>query len=94
MAPLVSFFLLGSRMKMPHLLMCIKVTAGFTFLAVGDWGGQDTKPYTEVGQVATAKGMGNVAEQVGAKFVLALGDNFYSNGIETNANVRIMLCLG
>lgn len=57
-----------------------------TFLAVGDWGGTDSSPFTEVGQVAAAKGMAQKAEEIGARFVLALGDNFYSHGIESDAN--------
>jgi len=64
----------------------VTVMAGLNFLAVGDWGGQTGAPFTEAGQVATAKGMGEIGEQVGSKFVLALGDNFYSNGIGSDAN--------
>lgn len=60
-------------------------SVGLTFLAVGDWGGQTSAPYTEIGQVSTAKGMGEVGQSIGSKFVLALGDNFYSNGISTDA---------
>lgn len=62
------------------------VMAGLNFLAVGDWGGQTNAPYTEAGQVATAKGMGEVGDAIGSKFVLALGDNFYSSGIGSDSH--------
>ncbi len=52
-----------------------------SFLVVGDWGGQDTAPYTRVGEVAASVGMAEVAENMTARFVLALGDNFYYSGI-------------
>ena len=73
-----------------HVCLCLPAHAaasvGLTFLAVGDWGGQTSAPYTEIGQVSTAKGMGIVGESIGSKFVLALGDNFYSSGISTDAS--------
>jgi hypothetical protein len=62
--------------------------AGLNFMAVGDWGGQTNAPFTEAGQVATAKGMGEVGDAIGSKFVLALGDNFYSDGISSDSHVR------
>lgn len=51
------------------------------FLVMGDWGGSGSAPYTTSGEIATAAGMGKVAASSGAKFALALGDNFYSSGI-------------
>lgn len=53
------------------------------FLAVGDWGGLPYPPYITAVQKATAWEMGKVAEQMGADFVLALGDNFYYRGVES-----------
>lgn len=53
------------------------------FLAVGDWGGLPYPPYVTAVQEATAREMGKVAEQMGADFVLALGDNFYYTGVES-----------
>ena len=43
----------------------------YNFLAIGDWGEDD------VTQLAAAAGMGVVAAEIGAKQVVALGDNFY-----------------
>jgi tartrate-resistant acid phosphatase type 5 len=53
------------------------------FLAMGDWGGSEKSPYTTSSEVATAKGMDSVAGSLGAKFALALGDNFYSHGLQS-----------
>lgn len=53
------------------------------FLAVGDWGGVPLPPYVTPVEKATAREMGNIAEQMGADFVLALGDNFYYKGVDT-----------
>ncbi|KAF7660474.1 hypothetical protein LDENG_00281720 [Lucifuga dentata] len=53
------------------------------FLAVGDWGGVPLPPYVTPVEKATAREMGRVAEQIGADFVLALGDNFYYKGVDS-----------
>lgn len=52
------------------------------FLAVGDWGGVPYPPYITPVEKATAHEMGRVADQMGADFVLALGDNFYYTGVD------------
>lgn len=53
------------------------------FLAVGDWGGVPYPPYITAVQKATAQEMSKIADQMGADFVLALGDNFYYKGVNT-----------
>ncbi|XP_076001342.1 tartrate-resistant acid phosphatase type 5a isoform X2 [Genypterus blacodes] len=53
------------------------------FLAVGDWGGVSFPPYVTPVEKATAREMGIVATQMGADFVLALGDNFYYTGVDS-----------
>jgi tartrate-resistant acid phosphatase type 5 len=57
------------------------------FLALGDWGGAPL-----IGslpdQRKTAVGMGQVAKELDAKFVIALGDNFYRTGVSTVASKR------
>lgn len=68
------------------LVLGLAAGEGLNFLAVGDWGGISYRPYTTPTQKACADGMGVVAEAVNAQFVLALGDNFYHEGIETDVS--------
>jgi len=61
--------------------------ADLSFLSMGDWGGQDGEPYYTGGQKASADvGMPLIAKELDAKFVLALGDNFYGSGINGDEN--------
>jgi len=60
-------------------------TSSLNFLVVGDWGGKATSPYYTVGQLASVTGMDKIAQNIKSEFVVALGDNFYSNGV-TNEN--------
>jgi tartrate-resistant acid phosphatase type 5 len=50
-------------------------------MAIGDWGGQDKKPYTTKAEVYIADYMGDVAKDIGSQFTIALGDNFYDDGV-------------
>ncbi|KAJ8345143.1 hypothetical protein SKAU_G00293360 [Synaphobranchus kaupii] len=58
------------------------------FLAVGDWGGLPHPPYSTPIQQATAWEMGRTAQEKGADFVLALGDNFYFKGVDSVQDPR------
>ena len=49
-------------------------------MAIGDWGGQENSPYTTNSQLVTAHGLGEIAAQLDAHFIVGLGDNFYTNG--------------
>lgn len=51
------------------------------FLALGDWGGLPYPPYITPIEKATARMMAKTASQMGADFILALGDNFYYKGV-------------
>ncbi|XP_072539346.1 tartrate-resistant acid phosphatase type 5a isoform X2 [Salminus brasiliensis] len=53
------------------------------FLVVGDWGGLPNAPFITPIEWATAREMGRTAHQLGADFVLALGDNFYYRGVKS-----------
>ncbi|ESO94598.1 hypothetical protein LOTGIDRAFT_118400 [Lottia gigantea] len=52
------------------------------FLILGDWGGTDHHPYTVHNQLAVAHQMKETARSEKPKFILALGDNFYYNGVK------------
>jgi len=51
---------------------------GLNFLIVGDWGRNG-----EPDQMAVATQMGIAAQAAGAKFVIAVGDNFYEDGVSS-----------
>jgi hypothetical protein len=54
---------------------------GFSFVAIGDWGGDgDDQPTTET-QVRTGRSMMRQSISMGADFALMMGDNFYYHGI-------------
>lgn len=52
------------------------------FLVLGDWGGQESEPYTNPYETHVSKSMGKIAQQLGTQFVIGLGDNFYLHGVE------------
>lgn len=49
---------------------------GLNFLVFGDWGRQG-----EQDQVEVAAQMARAAKEIGARFVISVGDNFYDNGV-------------
>jgi tartrate-resistant acid phosphatase type 5 len=51
-------------------------SGGLNFVALGDWGRNGEKDQREV-----AKQMGAAAKEARARFVLAVGDNFYEDGV-------------
>ncbi|HEV2454044.1 MAG TPA: tartrate-resistant acid phosphatase type 5 family protein [Verrucomicrobiae bacterium] len=51
-------------------------TNNLNFLVVGDWGRQG-----ELDQREVAEQMGISAQNIGARFVVSVGDNFYENGV-------------
>ena len=53
-----------------------------TFMVMGDWGGLPDFPYRTPIEVAVANAMGKVADDIDAQFIMALGDNFYFDGIK------------
>jgi len=67
---------------MMFALLIVYVLGDLSFLSMGDWGGKDKAPYYTEGQKASADvGLPLLAAELKAKFVLALGDNFYHSGI-------------
>ncbi|XP_013379887.1 tartrate-resistant acid phosphatase type 5 isoform X1 [Lingula anatina] len=58
------------------------------FLAVGDWGGLPSKPYTTHIETSVAHAMGKTAAKYQTKFTLALGDNFYFDGVKDVDDTR------
>lgn len=49
-----------------------------SFVAIGDWGREG-----EPSQRAVAESMGRAASQIGSRFVISAGDNFYPAGVQS-----------
>ncbi|KAK3091693.1 hypothetical protein FSP39_021927, partial [Pinctada imbricata] len=60
---------------------CLSVDS-LKFLVLGDWGGLPTYPYHTSIETGVAKQMGMVADKYQSEFILALGDNFYYDGVK------------
>lgn len=86
---LASITLLSSFGAEPNSAASATDGDSWSFLVMGDWGGQETAPFTTPGEISTAGGMESIAANgiagvtaVPPKFALALGDNFYSHGLQ------------
>ena len=53
-----------------------------SFLVVGDWGGQSDPPYYTEAEKEVAGCMAETAANIGSQFTMALGDNFYPDGVK------------
>jgi len=69
-------------------VVLVRICWCFSFLSVGDWGGCDIFPYRSPIEVRIADSMGKVAEEQNSTFVLALGDNFYPQGVQDEFDPR------
>lgn len=58
------------------------------FFIVGDWGGLPVSPFDTPSEVAVAKAMGVLGSKLNTTFQLALGDNFYYDGVKTVTDKR------
>lgn len=60
----------------------VSASKPFAFVGIGDWGGAavSSQDYTNVYTVANQ--MATTASDIEAKFVMAVGDNFYWCGIQ------------
>ncbi|XP_060066880.1 tartrate-resistant acid phosphatase type 5-like [Ylistrum balloti] len=57
-------------------------------LVLGDWGGIDILPYRTLVEVSVAKQMGILADRYAPQNILALGDNFYFDGVKDVTDKR------
>ncbi|WP_213979092.1 tartrate-resistant acid phosphatase type 5 family protein [Sphingomonas sp. dw_22] len=62
----------------PFSSLKAQTTPTVSFMAIGDWGRQG-----EPHQRGVADEMGRLAAQIGSRFTLALGDNFYNSGVQS-----------
>ena len=61
------------------------------FLALGDWGGIAFFPYDTPIEATVGKQMGYIAEAYQTSFNLALGDNFYWDGVQNVEDKRFFV---
>ena len=59
-------------------------SSALNFLVMGDWGGLPGPIWTTPAEKSTAEAMASEATKINATFALALGDNFYEKGIQTD----------
>jgi len=79
---LLKSFLILSLAQIGSSADILKGESGdLNFLVMGDWGGLPDAPYTTAAEQATAASMNALGGKVGARFTLALGDNFYYDGV-------------
>ena len=64
------------------LAVATAAASPLVFTVLGDWGGQDDDPYTTRAESRIAAAMGEVAASISSQFTVALGDNFYDNGVK------------
>jgi len=73
-------------MYLLFLIITYYVHADFSFISMGDWGGDDAPRYVKQSQCDAGKGMERIAQKYRVDTVLAVGDNFYHYGV-TQDNV-------
>ncbi len=59
-----------------------------SFFAIGDWGGLPDFPYRTVIEQNIAATMTKYAYMHNVKFQVALGDNFYFDGVKNDSDKR------
>jgi acid phosphatase len=72
---------LGSSLLPRSVLADDARTGGLNFVVLGDWGRNGEKDQSDVAQQMAA-----AAGEIRARFVLAVGDNFYENGVASVAD--------
>lgn len=71
--------------------MCSVTGDSLNFLVLGDWGGLPTSPYRTNIEKSVANGMNNIAADKNTQFQLALGDNFYFDGVKDVKDKRFQV---
>ncbi|KAM3924240.1 tartrate-resistant acid phosphatase type 5 isoform 1-T2 [Leptodactylus fuscus] len=58
------------------------------FSVLGDWGGEDHPPYYTKREHLVAAELANTASKWGTDFIVAVGDNFYDDGVTDVTDMR------
>ena len=64
---------------------------GFQDFIVGDWDGVPTSSFDTPSEVAVAGAMGRMGFKLNTTFQLALGDNFYDDGVQAVNDSRFQV---
>lgn len=64
-----------------HLFIIPLIYAEWSFMHMADWGGDDAPRFTKSSQCAAGNAMEDIAKKYNVDTILALGDNFYHNGV-------------
>ena len=64
------------------------VNGNTRFLIIGDWGGLPIEPYSTPSEISVANAMGKLGAKLNTSFQLALGDNFYFDGVKSVTDPR------
>jgi len=63
------------------LIYIFNVNGQLNFFVVGDWGGNNSYPYTTSIETQVASSMGIMAKSLDVQLVVGVGDNFYDCGV-------------
>ena len=68
----------GTRIQLVIFLVSLTSVRGdeLRFLVIGDWGGIPFWPYTTPYETAVSRGMGEIAQELGTQFTVALGRKY------------------
>ncbi len=88
----ILFYIVFILWSGPYDLSAIETDDGVTrFFVVGDWGGLPFLPYETPSEVAVAGAMGKLGAKLNTSFQLALGDNFYFDGVRSAHDSRFQV---
>ena len=73
--------------------VCGAAADSLGFLVLGDWGGTPSYPYDTPFQTIVARQMAYITEAYNSSFNLALGDNFYKNGVKDVDDKRFIVSI-
>lgn len=74
-------------------MVALGSSSSLRFAVLGDWGGLPDFPYRTLVEKAVASQLGKVTQEFGSQFNLALGDNFYYDGVKDVNDPRFKVFL-
>ena len=87
----IGFIIIQHHYSHYFLLTACVYGQSLNWLVIGDWGGLPDFPYRTAIEKAISVKMASVARNISASFVLALGDNFYFDGVKSAEDPRFQV---